>query len=257
MPKNWMKFRIWRSLATETYFYFFCCLTQWRARKLSLSSHPCEKSVMCVFHQRWQWLHFSPESWLFHVLPQPRKWCVLETSSRVRNISFFIFPFLSFLFYLSFFIFPLLLLITLYKYRKSRLDDEICFGFIVFFENYKEKYWFWEIIEMYRKLILISAILLFDSKSHSQIDFAVIIASALVISHTMVRPIKGKFEDRLQALMLWIIFFNVCLGAIYLQPTIFQNLIGNESIFVLPNSAVVLIVVGKFYLLTISNDRFC
>ena len=67
---------------------------------------------------------------------------------------------------------------------------------------------------MYRKLILISAILLFDSKSHSQIDFAVIIASALVISHTMVRPIKGKFEDRL-------------------------------------------IVVGKFYLLTISNDRFC
>ena len=242
MPKNWMKFRIWRSLATET-FYFFCCLTQWRARKLSLSSHPCQKSVMCVFHQRWQWLHFSPENWLFHFLPQPSKWCVLETSSRVRNISFFIFP--------------LLLLITLYKYRKSRLDDEICFGFIVFFENYWEKYWFSEIVEMCRKLILISVILLFDSKSHSQIDFAVISASALVISHTMVRPIKGKFEDRLQALMLRIIFFNVCIGAIYLQPTIFQNPIGNESIFVFLNSAVVLIVVGKFYLLTISNDRFC
>ena len=168
-----------------------------------------------------------------------------------------IFPFLSFLFYLSFFIFPLLLLIPLYKYRKSRLDNEICFGFKVFFENYREKYWFWEIVEMYRKLILISGILLFDSKSHSQIDFAVISASALVISHTMVRPIKGKFEDRLQACMLWIIFFNVCLGAIYLQPTILQNPIGNESIFVFLNSAVVLIVVGKFYLLTISNDRFC
>ena len=158
---------------------------------------------------------------------------------------------------ISFFIFPLLLLITLYKYRKSRLDDEICFGFIVFFENYREKYWFSEIVEMYRKLILISVILLFDSKSHSQIDFAVISASALVISHTMVRPIKGKFEDRLQALMLRIIFFNVCIGAIYLQPTIFQNPIGNESIFVFLNSAVVLIVVGKFYLFTISNDRFC
>ena len=102
--------------------------------------HPTPaRSLWCVFHQRWQWLHFSPESWLFHVLPQPRKWCVSETSSRVRNISFFIFP--------------LLLLIPLYKCRKSRLDDEICFGFIVFFENYKEKYWFWEIVEMYRKLI--------------------------------------------------------------------------------------------------------
>ena len=66
-------------------------------------------------------------------------------------------------------LFPLLLLIPLYKYREPRLDNEICFGFKVFLENYKEKYWFWEIIEMYRKLILISAILLFDSKSHSLI----------------------------------------------------------------------------------------
>ena len=203
---------------------------------------------MCVIHQRWQWLHCSPESWLFHFLPQPSKWCISETSSRVRNISFFIFP--------------LLLLIPLYKYRKSRLDNEICFGFKVFFENYREKYWFWEIVEMYRKLILISAILLFDSKSHSQIDCAVISASALGISHTMVRPIKGKLKDRLQAFMLWIIFFNVCLGAIYLQLAIIQNPIGNESIFgnvmsVFLNSAVVLIAVVKFYLLTLNNDRFC
>ena len=202
---------------------------------------------MCVFHQRWQWLHFSPESWLFHVLPQPSKWCVSETSSRVRNISFFIFPFLSFLYCFLFLFTSTVSLVSMMKFVLA----------LKFFENYKEKYWFWEIIEMYRKLILISAILLFDSKSHSQIGFAIISASALIISHTMVRPIKGKFEDRLQALMLWIIFFNVCLGAIYLQPTILQNPIGNESIFVFLNSAVVLIVVGKFYLLTISNDRFC
>ena len=202
---------------------------------------------MCVFHQRWQWLHFSPESWLFHVLPQPSKWCVSETSSRVRNISFFIFPFLSFLYCFLFLFTSTVSLVSMMKFVLA----------LKFFENYREKYWFWEIIEMYRKLILISAILLFDSKSHSQIGFAIISASALIISHTMVRPIKGKFEDRLQALMLWIIFFNVCLGAIYLQPTILQNPIGNESIFVFLNSAVVLIVVGKFYLLTISNDRFC
>ena len=202
---------------------------------------------MCVFHQRWQWLHFSPESWLFHVLPQPSKWCVSETSSRVRNISFFIFPFLSFLYCFLFLFTSTVSLVSMMKFVLA----------LKFFENYKEKYWFWEIIEMYRKLILISAILLFDSKSHSQIGSAIISASALIISHTMVRPIKGKFEDRLQALMLWIIFFNVCLGAIYLQPTILQNPIGNESIFVFLNSAVVLIVVGKFYLLTISNDRFC
>ena len=74
----------------------------------------------------------------------------------------------------------------------------------------------------------------------------------------MARPIKGKFEDRLQAFVLWTTFFNVYLGAI----TMCQNPTENESIFVnvifvLLNSAVVLIAVGKFYLPTISNDRFC
>ena len=50
-------------------------------------SAPARSLWGCVFHQRWQWLHFSPESWLFHFLPQSSKWCVLETSSRMRNIS--------------------------------------------------------------------------------------------------------------------------------------------------------------------------
>ena len=155
-------------------------------------------------------------------------------------------------------LFPLLLLIPLYKYREPRLDNEICFGLKVFFENYEEKFWFWEIIEMYRKLILISGILLFDSKSQYQIVCAVIVASVSGITYTMARPIKGKFEDRLQAFVLWTTFLNVCLGAI----TMCQNPTENESrtvnvIFVLLNSAVVLIAVGKFYLPTISNDRFC
>ena len=125
-------------------------------------------------------------------------------------------------------LFPLLLLIPLYKYREPRLDDEICFGFKVFLENYKEKYWFWEIIEMYRKLILISGILLFDSTSQYQIVCAVIVASVSGITYSMARPIKGKFEDRLQAFVLWTTFFNVCLGAI----TMCQNPTENESIFV-------------------------
>ena len=155
-------------------------------------------------------------------------------------------------------LFPLLLLILLYKYRKPRLDDEICFGLKVFFENYKEKCWFWEIIEMYRKLILISGTFLVDSKSQNQIVYAVIAASVSGIAYSMARPIKGKFEDRLQAFVLWTTFLNVCLGAI----TMCQNPTENESsfvnvIFVLLNSAVVLIAVGKFYLPTISNDRFC
>ena len=147
-------------------------------------------------------------------------------------------------------IFPLLLLFPIYKYRKCGTEKEIGFGFKVFFENYKEKYWYWEIVEMYRKLTLISVVLLFGSESHSQIGFAVIAASASGIAYTIVRPIKGKFEDGLQTFVLWIIFFNVCLGAVYSQPTIKQSQGGNDSIFVnavfvVLNSAVLFIVLGK------------
>ncbi|KAL9986490.1 hypothetical protein ACROYT_G000645 [Oculina patagonica] len=150
-------------------------------------------------------------------------------------------------------LFPLLLLFPIYKYREKNPDrnpSEIAFGLRVFFENYKEKYWFWEIVEMYRKLILISIILLFGSESRSQIGIAVIVASASGIAYTIFRPIKAKFEDRLQTFVLWIIFFNVCLGAIYSQPDVSRSQEENKSIFVnvvflALNSAVLVLALGK------------
>jgi len=74
--------------------------------------------------------------------------------------------------------FRLMLLLPIHKYRQAEMEKEIAFGLRVVFENYKEKYWFWETLEMYRKLLLISLILLFGSESHSQIGFTLVITSA-------------------------------------------------------------------------------
>ncbi|KAL9986492.1 hypothetical protein ACROYT_G000647 [Oculina patagonica] len=150
-------------------------------------------------------------------------------------------------------LFPLLLLFPIYKYREKNPDrnpSEIAFGLRVFFENYKEKYWFWEIVEMKRKLILISIIPLFGSESRSQIGIAVIVASGSGIVYTIFRPIKGKFEDRLQTFVLWIIFFDVCLGAIYAQPDVSRSQEKNKSVvvnvvFLVLNSAVLILAFGK------------
>ena len=146
--------------------------------------------------------------------------------------------------------FPLILLFLVYKYRRSD-TEEITFGFRVFFENYKEKFWFWETLEMYRKLILISVILLFGPEGRSQIAFTLVTASASGISYTLFRPMKGKFEDRLQTFVLWITFFNVCLGAIYCEPDVSGNQKEGDYIFinvlfVLLNSSVLILAVGKF-----------
>ena len=147
--------------------------------------------------------------------------------------------------------FPLLILFLVYKYRHSETEEEVAFGFRVFFENYKERYWFWETIEMYRKLTLISLILLFGSESRSQIALTLVTASASGISYTLFRPIKGKLEDRLQTFVLWTIFFNVCLGAIYSE----NNVHGNHNkergsifinvLFVILNGSVLIFALGK------------
>nr|XP_058944624.1 uncharacterized protein LOC131772678 [Pocillopora verrucosa] len=147
--------------------------------------------------------------------------------------------------------FPILLLALLWKCRKyPQKHKQFNFGLKVFYENYKDKYWFWEIVEMYRKLIFISVILLFDSESDSQIGFAVIAASASGIVYTIFRPMKDKFEDRLQTFVLWIIFFNVCLGAVYSRPILNEGHGDNNSLFVnvmflILNCAVLVVAVGK------------
>ena len=151
-------------------------------------------------------------------------------------------------------VFPLSLLFRIYKYRKcDPEEDEMAFSFRVFFESYKEDYWFWRIVEMYRKLVLISCILLFESDSRSQIGFTVIAASVSGITYTISRPMKDKFEDRLQTLALWIIFFNVCLGAIYLQPDVSTNQGENNSVFI----NVVFVVLNGAILIWSIGESLC
>ena len=127
--------------------------------------------------------------------------------------------------------FPLLVLFLIYKYHLQE-DREIAFGLRVFFENYKKRFWFWEITEMYRKLILISLIFLFGSESLPQIGLTVLTVSLFGVAYTFFRPMKDKFEDRLQTFVLWIIFFNVCLGAVYTNWDTTQGQSENDSIFV-------------------------
>ena len=146
--------------------------------------------------------------------------------------------------------FPLLALFLTYKYRESQENEAISFGLRVFFENYKKKFWFWEITEMYRKLILISLIFLFGSKSLSQIGLTLLTVSVFGVIYTLFRPIKNRFEDCLQTFVLWIIFFDVCLGVVYTNWDESQGEGKNDSIFVnvlfvVLNASVLLVAIGK------------
>ena len=61
---------------------------------------------------------------------------------------------------------------------------------------------------------------------------------------------KDKFEDRLQTFVLWVIFFNICLGAVYSRPTLNEGHGDKNSLFVnvtflILNCAVLVVAVGK------------
>ena len=146
--------------------------------------------------------------------------------------------------------FPLLVLFLTYKYRDSQENEAISFGLRVFFKNYKKKFWFWEITEMYRKLILVSLIFLLGSNSLSQIGLTILTVSIFGVIYTLFRPIKNKFEDCLQTFVLWIIFFDVCLGAVYTNWDESRGEDKNDSIFVnvlflVLNVSVLLLAIGK------------
>ena len=105
---------------------------------------------------------------------------------------------------------------------------------------------------MYRKLILISLIFPFGSKSLPQIGLTVLTVSVFGVLYTVFRPIKDKFEDRLQTFVLWIIFFDVCLGAVYTNWDESQGEDKNDSIFVnvlfvVLNASVLLFAIGKSF----------
>ncbi|KAJ7380901.1 hypothetical protein OS493_004484 [Desmophyllum pertusum] len=73
------------------------------------------------------------------------------------------------------------------------------------------------------------------------------------VAYTFLRPIKNKFEDRLQTFVLWVIFFDVCLGVMNTNCDVSASHKGNYSIavnilFVLLNSSVLLVALGKGFL---------
>ncbi|KAJ7380905.1 hypothetical protein OS493_004488 [Desmophyllum pertusum] len=149
--------------------------------------------------------------------------------------------------------FPLVMLLLIYKFRDSSAGENISFGLRVFFENYKDKFWFWEIIEMYRKLILTSLIFFFGTDNLSQNGLTMFIVGTFGVAYTFLRPIKSTFEDRLQTFVLWVIFFDVCLGVMNTNCDVSASHKGNYSIavnilFVLLNSSVLLVALGKGFL---------
>ena len=135
------------------------------------------------------------------------------------------------------------------------------------YENYEETCWYWEVVEMVRKLLLTVGLVLF--LEHTKIGLAgiITIATVFTMAQAAMNPMKDSFENFLQLLSLTIIPINLSIGAIIHSKGIEdENIIKKEQdsmglgiILIVLNSLLIALVACRFIraiaLKIISNIR--
>ena len=175
--------------------------------------------------------------------------------------------------------FPVVILILVWKYiHRQELEDQNGYeeidapavdafrftppprespfksGLSLFSENYRSNCWYWESLEMIRKLVLISGLTLIGEHSRTQIGLGAIISAIFAILYVYKRPITNKFENLLQTVALMAIFLNLGIG-VMLKATDHANMspvinkhndnVGVSIMMIIINVAVIGIVTGE------------
>ena len=117
-------------------------------------------------------------------------------------------------------------------------------------ENYKAEFWYWEIIELTRKLLQITLLTMFGSDNSWYLAVTVAVSMVYLTSHSYCKPISDGFEHALQMTSLVSIFLNLLIATSLvmsendgLDPS--NNTILAVSLVIL-NVGILLAVVGKF-----------
>ncbi|KAL9962148.1 hypothetical protein ACROYT_G031227 [Oculina patagonica] len=97
-------------------------------------------------------------------------------------------------------------------------NEEITSGLRFLFENYKTSSWYWELVEMTRKVILTSGLILVGQESRSYIGLALVIAGMYGIVFAWVKPLQDETENRLMTTSLAVTVVNLVIGAVSRIP---------------------------------------
>ncbi|XP_072051655.1 uncharacterized protein [Amphiura filiformis] len=85
-------------------------------------------------------------------------------------------------------------------------------------ENYKPEYWYWEIVELSRKVLQTSLVVLFGSGDPLTLGATIALSVVFITSHSYFKPMKDSFEHWLQMTSLVAIFLNLLCAEVLLVP---------------------------------------
>ena len=128
-------------------------------------------------------------------------------------------------------------------------------------ENYKAEFWYWEIIELTRKLLQITLLTMFGSDNSWYLAITVAVSVVYITSHSYCKPISDGFEHALQMTSLVFIFLNLLIATSLvmaenddIDPS--NNAAVTVSLVIL-NVGILLVVVGELKLLFNGRGLAC
>ena len=143
--------------------------------------------------------------------------------------------------------------ITVTKATKRESTTELITGLSFLYESYKPSSWYWELIEMSRKVIVTSGLILVGQETRSYIGLTLVIAGIYGTLFCWIHPLEGIFENRLMSTSLSVTVVNLVVGAVsripaenipahndsYMDSLLFDMLVLGA------NTAVIALLVGK------------
>ena len=96
--------------------------------------------------------------------------------------------------------------------------QELSAGLRFMYENYTDRCWFWESLEMLRKLLITSSAVFVGEQARTSIVVVSSLSGIFAILHTAFKPIKDNVEYCLQFSCLLVIFFDLVIGSCLYIP---------------------------------------
>ena len=132
-------------------------------------------------------------------------------------------------------------------------STELLMGLRFLFENYRPSAWYWELVDVVRKIVLTSGLILIGSESRSYAGIACIISGVYAVAFAVKKPVVDPFENRLMLTSLVVTLVNLGIGAVSRIPQEnipvsvdgFLDNIVFEILVVGANALVIVLLIGK------------
>ncbi|XP_022806838.1 uncharacterized protein LOC111343903 [Stylophora pistillata] len=105
------------------------------------------------------------------------------------------------------------------RYQESLPNKEIVTGLRFLYENYDTPSWYWELIEMARKITLTSGLILIGQESRAYVGATCVLAGLYGMMFAYIAPIQDYFENKLMVTALSVTFINLGIGAVSRIPS--------------------------------------